>query len=119
MARRFKPAQPFTVAMKLLIPTEFVVKGVVKKVFDDDIDKAELFFGSFRTFNGTENFSNEIYTIMNTAVINTWYNPNIKADCRIYIIETGETWEVKSEPENIEMRHQYMQFRVEKVGGKA
>jgi hypothetical protein len=56
---------------------------------------------------------------MNTAVIDTWYNPNIKADCRIYIIETGETWEVKSEPENIEMRHQYMQFKVEKVGGKA
>lgn len=118
MARRFKPLQPFTVAMRLLVPTSTIVKGVKKEVFSDP-DKSELLFGSFRTFNGTENFSNEVYTIISTGTIDTWFNPNIKTDCMIYIIETGEEWRIISEPEDIEMRHQYMQFKVERVGGKA
>ena len=118
MARHFKPTQPFNVAMKILTPTSDVVKGVTKKTYSDP-DESELFFGSFKTFGGTENFSNEIYTIFNTATINTWYNPHITTDCIIYICETGEEYDVISEPENINMRHQYMQFKVQKVGGKA
>lgn len=118
MARRFRPNEPFTVAMKLLVPTETVVKGVVKKTFSDP-EKSELFFGSFRTFNGTENFSNDVYTVYSTATIDTWYNPNITSACVVYLCETGEKYQIISEPENIDMRHQYMQFKVEKVGGKA
>lgn len=119
MARRFKPNAPFDVAMKLLIPTSTVVKGVTKKVFPIPDEVEEVMFGSFRTFGGTENFSNNVYTIFNTATIETWFNPDIKADCRIYICETGEVYEIISEPENIDMRHQFIQFKVEKVGGKA
>ena len=118
MARSYKPTMPFDVAMKLLVPTTTMVKGVAKKVYSDPEDSF-LFFGSFRTYGGTENFSNDVYTIFNTANIETWYNPNIKADCQIYICETGETYNIISEPENISMRHQYMHFKVEKVGGKA
>lgn len=119
MARRYKANAPFDVAMKLLTPTNTIVKGVTKKVFPDPESVDEIFFGSFRTFGGTENFSNEIYTIYNTATIDTWYNPSIKAECKIYICETGEEYQIISEPENIDMRHQFMQFKVEKVGGKA
>lgn len=119
MARRFKPNMPFDVAMKLLIPTSTMVKGVTKKVFPNPDEVEEIMFGSFRTFGGTENFSNNVYTIFNTATIETWFNPDIKADCRIYICETGEVYEIISEPENIDMRHQFIQFKVEKVGGKA
>lgn len=118
MARRFRPQQPFAVAMKILIPTTTIVKGVAKKVYSN-VETSELIFGSFRTFNGTENFSNEVYTIIATGTIDTWYNPNITTDCLIYVIETGEKWRIISEPEDIEMRHQYLQFKVEKVGGKA
>lgn len=118
MARQYRPQQPFNVAMRLLVPTTTIVKGVAKKVYSE-IDKSELFFGSFRTFNGTENFSNEVYTIFSTATIDTWFNPNFSTDCMIYVIETGEEWRIISEPEDIDMRHQYMQFKVEKVGGKA
>lgn len=117
MARQYKPRMPFDVAMKLLIPTETKVKGVTKKVFPSP-NEAPLFNGSFKTFGGTENFSNDVFTIYNTATIDTWYNPEIKEDCRIYICETGETFDVISPPENIDMRHQYMRFKVEKVGGK-
>ena len=88
------------------------------EVYPDPETVTDVFFGSFRTFGGTENFSNEIYMIYHTATIDTWYNPEIKADCQIYICETGEIYNVISDPENISMRHQYIQFKVEKVGGK-
>lgn len=118
MARRYNPQGPFTVAMKLLIPTSTKVKGVTKKVYSTP-EESELFFAAFRTFNGTENFSNDVYTIFSTGIVDTWYNPNITTDCMIYICETGEEYRIISEPEDINMRHQYMQFKVEKVGGKA
>lgn len=118
MARVFKPSMPFDVAMKILVPTETKVKGVVKKTFTDP-EKAEVFFGSFRTFGGTENTSNGVYTVFDTATIDTWYRPDITSDCRIYICETGEIYDVITPPENIGMRHQWMQFKIEKVGGKA
>jgi hypothetical protein len=105
--------------MKLLKPTTTMVKGVAKKVFPDPSKVEGVFFGSFRTFGGTEQFSNEVYTILATATVDTWFNPEIKADCQIYLCDTGETYQIISQPENIDVRHQYMQFKVEKVGGKA
>lgn len=117
MARQYKPNMPFDVAMKLLIPTETKVKGVTQKAFPDPQD-APLFNGSLKTFGGTENFSDDVYTVFNTAIVDTWYNPNITAECRIYICETSEIYEVITPPENIGMRHQFMQFKMQKIGGK-
>ena len=119
MAKAYKVSSPFDVPMKCLIPVDTKVKGVTKKTFPDPTDtKIPVFFGSFKTYGGTENFSNEVYTVYDTAIIETWYNPTITADCRIYLMETGEEWDVISRPENIGMRHQYMQLKVQKVGGK-
>lgn len=118
MARRFKASAPFTVAMKLLVPTSERVQGVLKKGFSDP-EESELIFGSFRTFGGTENTQDGMYTLIDTATIDTWYRPDIKADCRLYICETQQTYEIMGSPEDIDMRHQYLQIRVRKVGGKA
>ena len=118
MARRYNPMTPFDVAMKLLVPTSTVVKGVTKKVYPDPDDVTEVFFGSLRTYGGTENMSHDIFTVYDTAVIDTWYNPAITSDCQVYICETGEIFDVISRPENIDMRHQYLQFKLQKIGGK-
>ena len=118
MARRYNPMTPFDVAMKLLVPTSTVVKGVTKKVYPDPDDVTEVFFGSLRTYGGTENMSNDIFTVYDTAVIDTWYNPAITSDSQVYICETGEIFDVISRPENIDMRHQYLQFKLQKIGGK-
>lgn len=104
--------------MRLLIPTGTRIQGVLKQVFPDP-ETAPLIYGSFRTFGGTESMSNEVYTIVNTAVIDTWYRPDIAANCRIYLCDNAQTYEIISDPEDIEMRHQYLQFKVQKVGGKA
>lgn len=120
MARNYKPSMPFNVAMRLLTPIETNVKGTLKKTFTNDPEAdGTLFYGSFRTFGGTESTSNDLYTVIDTATIDTWYSPDICADCRVYIESTGETYDILGTPENINMRNQYLQIKVRKVGGGA
>ena len=116
--RHYKPQMPFDTAFKVLIPTETKVKGVTKKVFPDPKKVDTVIFGGLRTYGGTENMSNDVYTVYDTAIVDTWYRPDITSDCRIYICETGEIYDVISRPENIDMRHQYLQFKMQKIGGK-
>ena len=118
MSKKYNPAEPFDVPMKLLVPTSTVVKGVTKKIYPLPKDVKDVFFGSFRTFGGSEDTANNVYTVYDTATVDTWYNPNITTDCQIYICETGEIYDIVSRPENIGMRHQFMQFKLQKVGGK-
>lgn len=117
MAKNYRPSAPFNVPMKLLVPISTMYLGVTQKAFSDP-ETSELFYGSFRTFGGTEMMKDDVYTIVNTAVINTWYRPDIKADCQIYLCDTGQIYDIISDPEDIDFRHQYMQFKVQKAGGK-
>ena len=49
----------------------------------------------------------------------TWYRPDIKSDCRIYIPELDQTYEVLGRPEDIELRHQYIRMKVMAYTGGA
>jgi hypothetical protein len=118
MAREYKPNYPFNVPMKLLVPKTEKVKGSLKKTYSD-IDDSALFYGSFRTFGGSEMVVNDVYSVVDTGTIDTWYRPDIKADCRIYIIPTEETYEIIATPENINMQNQFVQIRVKRYGGGA
>ena len=118
MARKFKPRTPFTAAFKLLKPTYSEAYATPKKTYPDPASVTQVLFGSFKTYGGTEGWNNNIYTVIDTAKIETWYNPEISTDCRIYLCDTGEIWDVITRPEDIDMRHQFMQFRVRKTGGK-
>lgn len=117
MAKMYKPSAPFNVPMKVLVPTTTVVLGVTKKTFSDPEDSV-LIYGSFKTFGGSEMMKDDVYTIVNTAVIDTWYRPDIKADCQIYLCDTGQIYDIVSDPEDIGFRHLWMQFKVQKAGGK-
>lgn len=116
--KSYKSSAPFSVAMRILTPTDKMVKGTLKKTYSDPED-SPLFYGSFRTFGGTETNSNGIYTIADTAYIETWYRPDIKSDCRIYVEATQDIYDVIGNPENINMRNQYLKFKIEKTGGDA
>lgn len=117
----FRPKNPFNVPMKLLVPINSVSYGAGKKSFPAPADVSDdyLFFGSFRTFGGSEYFNNNVYTVIATATIQTWYRPDIKANCRICLVDSGDIYEIKGEPEDINYQHQYLQIKVQKVGGKA
>lgn len=114
----FKLTSPLSVPMVLLVPTYSNVYGVKEKNFPEMKDGIS-FFGSFRTFGGTERNINDVYSVEKTAVIDTWYRPDIKADCRIGIPTTNEVYEILGAPENIEMRNQYLRIRVRAVEGGA
>ena len=115
MGRSYQTMAPFNVPMYLMTPSETMKKGVPVKTFT----QGALFFGTFRTFGGTESTSNDIIVIHDTATITTWYDPAIKAGCEIKLADTGEVYNIIGTPEDIAMRHQYMQFKVEKTGGTA
>lgn len=113
---KYSPPDRFNVPMKLLIPTVKIKNGVVKKEYPEN-EKGLLFFGSFRTFGGTETTINDVYSIVNTATIDTWYMPEIKGNCRILVDEN--IYEVLGEPENINMENKYIKFKVKQIKGGA
>ena len=73
----------------------------------------------YSSTSGTEKNINDVYSIEDTANIETWYRPDIKSDCQIKLADTGAVYEVMNEPENIDMRNQYCKFKVRRVKGGA
>ena len=117
MARSYKPKTPFNVPILLLIPTDTVKKGVKVKDFDEE--NAPQIFGSFRTFGGTEAVSDGVLSVIDTAIIETWYRPDITSACQIKLQLTGEKYEIVGTPENIDMRNQFLVIKVRHIGGNA
>lgn len=114
----YRPKDVFNVPFLLLVPTETKVEGVVQKTFPA-LEDGILFYGSFKTFGGTETNLNGLLTVKDTATIETWYMPELKANCRIALADTGELYDIIGTPEDISFRHQYLRFKVEHVKGGA
>lgn len=112
----FKPSLPYSTAIQLLIPTYVTKKGVPTKVFPTEGIRLNC---SFKTYGGTEITSNDVYSIEDTAHVETWYRPDIKSDCRIKLLETGDVYEIIGKPENINMRNQFLSFKVRAIEGGA
>ncbi len=110
----YKPSEPFNVPLYVFIPTNTVsAKGSSKKVYPKN---GELMYAAFRTFGGTERTSNNALVVEDTAVIETWYRPDIKSDCKI-VDTDGNEYEILGTPENINKRNQYLKFKVRSVRG--
>lgn len=121
------------IPLVLLIPKAIdKIKGVNTKKYttveealsvkDKNNNSVNLFFGSFKTYGGTENKEktiNGLYVIEDTAVIETWYRPDITSNCRIARANDNAIYEVMNEPENINQRHQFLKFKVRRVKGGA
>lgn len=107
---------PFYIPVLLLQPIYETVKGVRKKTYPET---GELIYCSFKTFGGTESNVNGVYSIVDTANIETWYRPDIKSDCAIKLCDSGAVYEIMNEPENINMRNQYCKFKAKRIKGGA
>lgn len=113
----FKPST-FTSTLVLLVPTYSASMGVPTKAFPSP-ENGFKFYGSFKTYGGTERDINGLYTIEDTAQVECWYNPQITSECRVYLPETQATYEIINEPEDIDLRHQFMKFKVRRLKGGA
>lgn len=111
--KQFMPDLPYSVFAELLNPQEKTEKGSVKKSYI----KIDDIYISFRTFGGTETVKNDILVVENTATVQTWYRPDIKARSRLKI--GGLEYDILGTPENINMANQYLQFKVRAVKGGA
>lgn len=118
---RYRPATPFTSPVYILTPTYQIVKGTRKKVYPDpnSLGDENLIFGTFRSFGGTDTVVNDVVTVEATGYLETWYRPDITSQCRLYFAQTEDTYEILGDPENIELRNQYMKIRVKRIGGAA
>ena len=112
----FKPSFPYSTAIELLIPTYSLVKGTNVKTYPA---KGIRLNCSFKTYGGTETNVNGVYSVIDTAVVETWYRPDIKTECRIKVLQTGNVYEVMIPPENVELRNQFVRFKVQAVKGGA
>lgn len=114
----YRPSQPFSTPLILLIPT-FTKSGGVRTKTLPDISEGIMFYGTFKTYGGTEHDVNGVYAIEDTANVETWYNPQITSECVIAVASTGEKYEILGTPENINMRNQFLKFKVKRIKGGA
>ena len=112
--RTYKPNFPFSTRIELFIPTIGDKKGVGVKSWPD---KGIPLNCSFQTYGGTEMVINDVYALEDTAKVETWYRPDIKANCRIKVLSTGRFYEIINTPENIDMRNQFCKFKVKAIRG--
>lgn len=111
----YKPNSPFTVPMYLLIPETVTAKGSTKKIYSEN---GILIYCSFRTFGGTEKVVNGVLSVENTVVIETWFRPDIKSDCRLRDLN-DINYEILGTPENINMQNQFMKIKIRAIRGGA
>lgn len=123
MSKSYQPSLPFTVSFVLLVPTATKVSGVLKKTFPTMaqalLNSNNIFNGSFKTYGGTERDVNGVYSIEDTANVETWYRPDIKSDCRVARASDGAIFEIINEPEDIYQRHQFLVFKLRRIKGGA
>ena len=111
----WKPSAPFTVPLVLLIPTYEKHAGVERKVYPKT---GPTMFGSFKTYGGTETPKDGVISVVDTAVVETFYRPDVTNACALYSPIEDKRYEIIS-LENIEMRGQYLRLKLQAIKGGA
>ena len=117
------------IPLVLLIPKISTKKGITNKEYptvdealaekDKNGNSINLFFGSFKTYGGPEKTVNGVYSIEDTANIETMYRSDITGVCRIARAEDKAVFDIINEPEDINQRHQFLKFKVKRLKGGA
>lgn len=102
-------------AVTLLKPkAETQVLGVARATEYDD---AGVIFVNWKSYGGTEQSVDGVYSIIDTATVTTWYRADITAKCRLKL--GSAVYEIINEPENVEQQNRVLQFKVRRVKGGA
>ena len=113
---RPEKARQMTTPFMLQKPSKAYINGVQQKTFAD-FGKPALC--NFSTYGGTETTTNGVLSVEDTATVTTWFDPDIKSDCRIKRLTDNAVFKIIGEPENIEMRNMFLVFKVRRVKGGA
>lgn len=109
-------AAQMTTVMRLQLPTTVTEYGVSTKAW---VETNLLVRCNFKSYGGTERDINGVVSVEDTAQIVCWYHPDIKGDCRLVRLSDNAVFEILGEPENIEMRNQFLKFKIRRVKGGA
>lgn len=102
-----------TAAELFSAPTITTYNGVRTKTYSEN---GEKIFVNWKSRGGTETTVNGVVSILDTAIVTTWYRSDITSGCRLKL-EDGRIYDVVSEPENIEERNIFLQFKVQRAKG--
>lgn len=105
--------EQFATPLLLQTPTTVKQLGVVRKEYNT----VKTIFATVKSYGGTESIVDNVIQTLDTITVVTWYDPQIKADCRVVNPFDNSSWAILGRPEDIEMRHVYMQFKCQKVEG--
>lgn len=111
----YKVVLPFTVPFYVQKPKWITEKGSPKKHYSKSDD---LIMCSFRSFGGTEIKTDAGIVVEDTAIIETWFRPDITSDCRLQSAQDGLCqYEILGTPENIDMLNQFLKLKVRRIKG--
>lgn len=108
----YRPKKTFNTQFMILVPT---IKNVKGKVVYNYPDTGDIINAAYTTFGGTEGIINDLYTVIDTGTVETWYRPDITSIVRLKRSD-GKVYNVEGDPENIEMRNQFLKIKVRCIG---
>lgn len=111
----YTPSSPFTTPALILKAEYRKVNGVNVKTFTE----TDLIYVSAKSYGGTETTVNGKITIVDTLNVETWYRPDITSKDCIRLLDDDSEWEIINTPEDIERRHQFLKFKVQRRSGNA
>lgn len=112
----FKPPEQMTTPMRLQKRKVTTVSGAKETTYKD-AEQDPVIMCNFKSKGGTESTHNGQYIVLDTATVQTWYRPDIKKGDRLIMVQDGSAWDIKGNPENIEMRNQMLILKVQNAGG--
>ncbi|MBQ2581072.1 MAG: hypothetical protein II574_05530 [Ruminococcus sp.] len=115
MIYRPKEINELRTPVQLLKPTYSEYNGVKKATYPASGD---VLFVNWKSYGGTEQNVNGVFSVIDTAAVVTWYRSDITSDSRLKL-ENGTIYSIIGEPENIEMQGVFCRFKVERVKGGA
>lgn len=110
----YKPQLPFNVTAEHLPKTIEKVNGVNNTRYPES---GKRFCCNAIAWTGARKNINDVSTEEDTLTIETFYNPEIKKDDRIKLLDDGSIWRVETKPEIIRRFTQFMKFKVLSIGG--
>ena len=110
----YKPQLPFNVTAEHLPKIIEKVNGVNNITYPDS---GKQFCCNAIAWTGVRKSINDISTEEDTLVIETFFNPEIKKDDRIKLLDDDSVWRVETRPEIIRRFTQFMKFKAVSIGG--